>query len=87
MEQLRTVIKTVYYAPTLAYDDIKYDRRNIDWIEKPLFLEIEKLMPKTKSVLILGAFGCGAFRPTNGGEEYSKFMAEQFSYVLKNIKK
>jgi uncharacterized protein (TIGR02452 family) len=87
---LQRVIKHIYFAPDNSLYHVKNKTKTIFWkgfdgnriVEK---LPTESIFPTQKRVLLLGPWGCGAFVPQNNPSEYRRFMAEQFSIVLKNI--
>ena len=84
-EDIRRVIQHIYYAPISSKSLIETGKTfGETW--KP-FRPRNSSEFSTPNVLILGAWGCGAFAPKRNKTAYVEFMAKQFVELLKSVNK
>lgn len=69
---IKKMIKQIYYAPFIIDDNSQ-------------MINLEQHIIKKQNILILSAWGCGAFSPTINHESYSALIAKYFYDVLKEI--
>ena len=81
---IERIIKHIYYAPLNASELIakpERDKFGAKWLPtKPM-----RSLENPPTVLILGAWGCGAFSPQANKKAYKHFMAERFKAVLDSL--
>lgn len=82
-QNIKRMIEHIYNAPNNVIEQTSL----IEWRSVEPLVSPINVVQQENNILILGPWGCGAFAPSVGADDYRDLMMTQFAKVIKESKK